>query len=199
MAKAKRISNQERKATQVALAVAEEVVNNKMAGHKFLSPNFGIRPEMLNRPIFESDGSIGFHFVGGINVNVFMFDMGTLAESWRGKSQDWVVYQVRIRYRINEEVKMDTKYAPWLAQLRQHRPWHHPRPLAVSKICGRIGIFWDNGASRGHTEADPDYNQDGFSVLVDEVPYMVLVPGDKEKAKAEADKVLASYYKKEVE
>ena len=193
MAKAKRISNQERKATQVAFSVAEEILNNKMAGHKFLAPNFGIRPEMLNRPLIKNE-MVEFYFVGGVKLEVYLFDMGTLLESWREKRQDWVVYQVTVRFPLNGEKKTDVYYAPKLTMLKEHRPWHHPRPLSSSKICGNIGIFWDNASGTGHVEADPDYNQDGFSVLTDEVSYQVLVPGDKEKAIAKAKDILSGYY-----
>ena len=45
----------------------------------------------------------------------------------------------------------------------------------------------------GHLEVDPEYNNSGFSTLVEEVIYYRFVEGDLARAKKEAREILSSY------
>lgn len=132
-----------------------------------------------------------FHYELGTVVQVEMFDLDILTETWRmPHRQDWVITGVGVRYRRGgsghktEEFWGVTK----LSQLRDGLPLRDPQD-----IKGRVVILYDNASGEGGVRVDPDYNYEGHMTLSDELEYRVLVPGDREKVVAEAKDRLAKY------
>ncbi len=197
-----RISNQLRKAMAVATAVAEEVKNNMAEGKAFLAPNFGARPVLMEfGPLKKDPNSVRFFFEGGVEVFAHMANLTDFQESWRRETTEyWVVTYVTVLY--YENPKSPTKIAEeWdkceLDLLRKLRPWYQPSVTGIEGIKGTVGIFWDNASWEGAIETDPDRDQAGFMTQIKAVSYRRLVPGDLERARKKARKILSGIYKGE--
>ena len=189
-------SFQTRQAMQVALAIAEEIDNNTKHGRPF-----GERREQEVRPVLLSIQGTTFRFEGGTVVRVNMIDCDQFTESWRTPhSQDWVVTHADVRYLLYhpgthtpvEDKTSEVWGAEKLLELKEVRSWWHPHVVARESFTGRVGIFWNNG-SMGHLEVDPEYNNSGFSTLVESVDYFRFVEGDLARAEKEAHQILSSY------
>lgn len=184
-----------RSATYVAMAIAEEVINN------FKKNDYTLRPGLLNHPHVvkeggkESETVVTFRFEDRLVVEVYLYDKSQLLESWREKKQDWVVTKAEATFSGVEEAKKKVVFDTLdLIGLKKDRPWYHPEVNFPEVIMGRIGIFWDNASGDGYVEVNPDFNQSGHYVLSEEVEYPVVVAGSKEQALEIAQKKLSGYF-----
>ncbi len=129
------ISEKERLATYVALAVAEEIVNNlRFWFADLFSRGCDVHPVMTHRPIEvtnssdEGKASFQFRFRYDIAIEVHMFNMNTVN---REKSEDWVVYEVHFDYWRSyldihqREIRYFDSFL--LEILQMFRPWESPR------------------------------------------------------------------------
>jgi hypothetical protein len=187
-----------RQATQVAQAVAEEVVNNTTAYDR----KFGHRREQEVRPVLlsystpHSKKEVVFRYEGGLVVRVYLFDFDKLTESWRTPHlEDWVVYQVDIRYyqkdptsysKTSEKV-LEIWDGEKLSRLKELRWWHRPIVAQKEAIRSEVGIFVDSVSGVGFVEADFEYTTIGRSNFWEAVQYSVLIDGDRERAIEEAN------------
>lgn len=147
-----------RLASAVAHAVAEDLQK-------------GSRPMLLNFPLLLEEGGkdkeavIRFRFTGSVLVEVFLYNLDLLVESWRNdRRADWVVTRCHIVYPSND-VKINAQWnAGKLIELKETNHWHHPRVMNLVDITSDIGIYWDNASQEGYTKADPEYNQEGHHI-----------------------------------
>lgn len=177
-----------RQAMQIGFIVAEEIENNTSKGYPF-----GQRREKETRPILMSirGRTPTFHFEGGLVVYVNMVDLDKFTESWRTPHfADWVVTHVEVRYGAGSKTS-EIWESDKLLQLKQVRPWSHPHVRDRREIKGIVGVFMDYAAGDGYIEVDPEYRQSGHYTMCDSVEYMRLFEDDLERARREAEKILA--------
>lgn len=196
-----------RQAVEVASAIARSVNADLRFAREMLTTDKATTPSVLR---IASNGSakngtceVRVRFEGGTDVTVSLFNTVTLLESWRqGPAEDWVVFRATARfykldpsYRRTEKSKAEMEFSAEDLLRLQESPlgWHHPHVHSVDQLTGDVGIFWDNASQDGYVEVDPETNQSGHHTLYDRVSYCVLVQDDRERAVAEARKILATY------
>lgn len=123
-----------------------------------------------------------FHYEGGTVVKIHMVDLE------QDDREDWIVTKIAIRY---WETTGDEKASVvWedekILALREGRPWLRQ----VRDVKGTIAVFFNNPALEGYLSVDPDRCQEGNYSIWDEVGYHWFTTGDRERAEAEAQKIL---------
>lgn len=197
-------------ARSVAIAVARVVDNDMRFGRPPLATpdtTSSRLPVELTEPDLKQDGpqaEVEFRFEGGTVVTVFLYDVATLCGS---RQADWSAYRTEARYWLLDESSehigdAKTEHTFQAEELEQIRGsgcgWHYPEVFAVENLTASVGIFWDANARRGYVEAHQASDEQGSYTLVASVVYMVLVPGDQDRALTEARETLARYYAGEV-
>ena len=174
-----------RQAAQVANSVAAEIVSEMEE----------FPPPLLSISAPETKSEVVFRYEGGVVVRIYLFDLDLLDEEWRiPKWEEWGVYQADTRfYPFGLRGKADKVEETWdfarLDELRMRRPFETPL-RSKDKILGTVGVFFNRAANEGFIEVDPDYNTQGHCILVDGVPYKILIEGDLVRAERLAREIL---------
>lgn len=186
----------------VAYAIGEEVETNMRCGHPFgFTEGPAIRPTLIS--IRKAGDKDVFHFEGGTVVSLRLVDLNSFPSYSHGDNQplqEWILVSANVRYYPNCRYVGDGKISEtWgsekLLQLKAKRWWHSPNVRDISTITGVVAVFWDNAAADGFTEVDPSFLQEGHYSVQEEFTYARLIPGDRERAKKEANARLAEYYR----